>query len=69
LSELLAKCDPSAPINETAQEWLDAPPVGREMPDENSERFNRIEAKLDRILDAIDSLFALLERRHQDTPR
>ena len=30
LDELLAQCDPNAPINETAQEWLDAPRVGRE---------------------------------------
>jgi hypothetical protein len=30
LSELLTNCDPSAPVNETAQEWLDAPRVGRE---------------------------------------
>ena len=30
LDELLAQCDPNAPIDETAQEWLDAPLVGRE---------------------------------------
>jgi antitoxin ChpS len=30
LEELLAQCDPNAPINETAQEWLGAPLVGRE---------------------------------------
>ena len=30
LDELLAQCDPNAPINETAQEWLDAPLLGRE---------------------------------------
>jgi antitoxin ChpS len=31
LRELLDQCDPNAPINETAREWLDAPPVGREL--------------------------------------
>ncbi len=29
--ELLAQCDPSAPISDEEREWLDAPPVGREI--------------------------------------
>lgn len=30
LSELLAQCDPEATRSPELQEWLDAPPVGRE---------------------------------------
>lgn len=31
LDELLSQCDPNAPITEEEREWLDAPPVGREI--------------------------------------
>ena len=31
LDELLAKCDYSQPRTPEEQEWLDAPPVGREL--------------------------------------
>jgi antitoxin ChpS len=31
LDELLAQCDPNAPLNEEDREWLDSPPVGREL--------------------------------------
>jgi antitoxin ChpS len=31
LSDLLAECDPNAPIPAEAQEWLDAPNVGAEI--------------------------------------
>ena len=31
LAELLAQCDPSAPPPEGDREWLEAPPVGREL--------------------------------------
>lgn len=31
LEELLAKCDYSAPMPPEDREWLDAPPVGREL--------------------------------------
>jgi antitoxin ChpS len=31
MAELLAKCDYSQPRTPEEQEWLDAPPVGREM--------------------------------------
>jgi antitoxin ChpS len=31
LAELIAKCDPSAPYPDEAREWIDAPPVGREL--------------------------------------
>jgi antitoxin ChpS len=31
LEELLAKCDYSEPMPPEDQEWLDAPPVGREL--------------------------------------
>ena len=31
LDELLAQCDPDAPITEEEREWLDAPAVGREI--------------------------------------
>lgn len=31
LEELLAQCDPDAPMPEEVAEWLDAPPVGREL--------------------------------------
>jgi hypothetical protein len=30
LNELLAQCDPSAPIPEDMKEWLSARPVGKE---------------------------------------
>jgi antitoxin ChpS len=31
LEELLAKCDPDAPLSPEEREWLDAPAVGREI--------------------------------------
>ncbi len=31
VEELLAQCDPNAPITEEEREWLDAPAVGREI--------------------------------------
>jgi antitoxin ChpS len=31
LEELLAQCDPQAPIGEEDRAWLDSPPVGREL--------------------------------------
>ena len=31
IEELLAQCDPNAPITDEEREWLDAPAVGREM--------------------------------------
>ena len=31
LDELLAQCDPDAPITDEEREWLDAPSVGREI--------------------------------------
>lgn len=31
LDELLAQCDPNAPFSEEDNEWLNAPPVGREL--------------------------------------
>lgn len=31
LDELLAQCDPNAPITEEEREWLDAPAVGQEL--------------------------------------
>jgi antitoxin ChpS len=31
LGELLAQCDPAAPVTEEDREWLDMPPVGREL--------------------------------------
>ena len=31
LDELIAKCDLDAPYSDEAREWLDAPPVGREI--------------------------------------
>ncbi|MBI5444211.1 MAG: antitoxin [Deltaproteobacteria bacterium] len=31
LEELLAQCDPTAERTEEEREWLDAPPVGREI--------------------------------------
>jgi hypothetical protein len=30
LSELIAQCDPDAPLSDEDRAWLDAPPVGRE---------------------------------------
>ncbi len=30
LSELVAQCDPTAPLSNEDREWLDSPPVGRE---------------------------------------
>jgi antitoxin ChpS len=30
LEELLAQCDPTAPMSDEDREWLDSPPVGRE---------------------------------------
>jgi antitoxin ChpS len=30
LDELLAQCDPDAPLSQEQREWLDAPAVGRE---------------------------------------
>jgi len=32
LTQLLAQCDASLPINQEAREWLDAPAVGLESP-------------------------------------
>jgi antitoxin ChpS len=31
LEDLLRECDPTAPISAEEQEWLDSPPVGREI--------------------------------------
>jgi LysR family transcriptional regulator, hydrogen peroxide-inducible genes activator len=31
LEELLAQCDPSAPLSDEDRKWLDSPPVGREL--------------------------------------
>jgi antitoxin ChpS len=31
LEELLAECDPEAPISEEDRAWLEGPPVGREL--------------------------------------
>jgi antitoxin ChpS len=31
LEELMAQCDPSAPLTDEEQAWLDAEPVGREI--------------------------------------
>jgi antitoxin ChpS len=31
LDELVAQCDPDAPLSEDEQAWHDAPPVGREV--------------------------------------
>ena len=31
LTELLAQCDPEAPVSDEIQAWIDAPPVGREI--------------------------------------
>lgn len=31
IDELIAKCDLSAPFPDEAREWIDAPPVGREL--------------------------------------
>lgn len=31
LDELIAKCDPTASYPDEAREWIDAPPVGREI--------------------------------------
>ena len=31
LDELLAQCDPDAPITEEERMWMDLPPVGREI--------------------------------------
>ncbi|MGO4439360.1 AbrB/MazE/SpoVT family DNA-binding domain-containing protein [Rhizobium sp. RAF56] len=31
LEELLAQCDPDAPLSDEDREWLDSPPVGREV--------------------------------------
>lgn len=31
LQELLAKCDPSAPISDEDREWQAIPPIGREL--------------------------------------
>ena len=31
LEELLAQCDPDAPLSEEEKAWLNAPPVGREI--------------------------------------
>ncbi|MCV3765889.1 AbrB/MazE/SpoVT family DNA-binding domain-containing protein [Rhizobium sp. TRM95796] len=31
LDELVAQCDPDAPLSEEEQAWLDAPPMGREV--------------------------------------
>lgn len=31
LDELVAQCDPDAPLSEDEQAWLDAPPAGREV--------------------------------------
>lgn len=31
LEELLAQCEPAAKLTEEEQEWLDTPPVGREL--------------------------------------
>lgn len=31
LEELLAQCDPDAPITEEERMWMDLPPVGREI--------------------------------------
>ncbi|MGZ8218583.1 hypothetical protein [Methylomagnum sp.] len=31
LEELLAQCDPNAPVPEEVAEWLKAPPVGNEI--------------------------------------
>lgn len=31
LSELLAQCDPEAPLSQEEQEWLESPPVGEEL--------------------------------------
>ena len=31
LEELLARCNPDAPLTEEDREWLDAPAVGREL--------------------------------------
>ena len=30
LAELIAQCDPGAPLSDEDQQWLQAPPVGRE---------------------------------------
>jgi hypothetical protein len=30
LSELMAQCDPNAPLSDEDRTWLDVPPVGRE---------------------------------------
>lgn len=32
LAELLAQCDAAAPMSGEDRQWLDLPPVGREMP-------------------------------------
>jgi antitoxin ChpS len=32
LEELLAQCDPAAPLSPQEQEWIDAPSVRREIP-------------------------------------
>jgi antitoxin ChpS len=32
LAELMEQCDVSAPVTEESQAWLDAEPVGREIP-------------------------------------
>jgi antitoxin ChpS len=31
LDELLAQCDPAAPVTDEDREWIDMPPVGREL--------------------------------------
>ena len=31
LEELLAQCDPDAPMSDEEREWLNSPPVGREL--------------------------------------
>jgi antitoxin ChpS len=31
LDELLAQCDPAAPVTEEDREWMDTPPVGHEL--------------------------------------
>ncbi len=31
MEELLAQCDPNAPMSDEDREWLNSPPVGREL--------------------------------------
>lgn len=50
MQELLAQCDPNAPRTAEEQEWLDAPPVGREFGGWRCVGISRLHRELKSIL-------------------